>query len=381
MKPLDGLLVLDFSLFLAGPLCALRLADLGARVIKIERPDGGDLCRSLYISPTDIAGDSTLFHAINRNKESFKANLKDPANMAQVKKLIARADVMITNFRPGVMQRLGLGYDAAKQINPKIVYGSISGYGNEGPWLEKPGQDLLAQALSGVMWLSGDGDDVNAPVPMGLAAADMFAGHFLAEGILACLVRRGKTAQGGLVETSLLESLLDFQFEVLTTYLNDGNRAPVRSGVGNGHAYLAAPYGVYATKDGWLAIAMNPLGKLGDAIGLPELGSISKQESFDNRDSIKRKISDRLKSQTTAHWLSILEPLDLWVAEVLDWPKLLESAAYKALNWTSPLKHTAGHEITACRCPIRIDGELLMSYKTAPKVGEDQERILGEFGL
>lgn len=381
MKPLDGLLVLDFSLFLAGPLCALRLADLGARVIKIERPDGGDLCRSLYISPTDIAGDSTLFHAINRNKQSFAANLKDPRSLEQIRKLIGRADVMITNFRPGVMKRLGLDYDAVRQMNPRLVYGNISGYGDSGPWVDKPGQDLLAQALSGLMWLSGDGDARNAPVPMGLAAADMFAGHFLAEGILACLVRRGVTGKGGFVETSLLESLLDFQFEVLTTYLNDGQRPPVRSAVGNGHAYLAAPYGVYPTADGWLALAMNPLAKLAPLLGMHELAAITKQESFDRRDQIKRQIAARLGQQTTAAWLAVLEPADVWCAEVLNWEKLLDHAAFRALEWTHKLAHTNGHSMTACRCPIRIDGELLTSPKSAPRVGEDQASLAAEFGL
>src|SRR4051812_4681141 len=225
-RPLEGLLVLDFSIFLAGPLAALRLGDLGARVIKIERPDVGDLCRQLYISNLELDGDSTLFHSINRNKESFTANFKDAHDLARVRKLIAKADVMIGNFRPGVLKKLGLDYPSVRQINPRLVYGTITGYGSEGPWVNKPGQDLLAQSLSGITWLSGNGaragDDDAAPVPMGLAVADMFAGHFLAQGILACLVRRGSTGAGGLIETSLLESLLDFQFEVLTTHLNDG---------------------------------------------------------------------------------------------------------------------------------------------------------------
>src|SRR6266480_2555150 len=147
MQPLEGLLVLDFSIFLAGPLASLRLGDLGARVIKIERPDVGDLCRQLYISNLELDGDSTLFHSINRNKQSFAANLKDPGDREQVMALVRKADVLIQNFRPGVMSRLGFGYEAVRKINPKIVYASITGYGTEGPWKDKPGQDLLAQAL------------------------------------------------------------------------------------------------------------------------------------------------------------------------------------------------------------------------------------------
>src|SRR5947208_226634 len=238
MRPLEGLLVLDFSQFVAGRSAALRLADLGARVIKIERPKVGDLGRQLYISNLQLDGDSTLFHSINRNKESFTANFKDAADLARVRKLIARADVMIGNFRPGVLKKLGLDYESVRAINPRLVYGTITGYGNEGPWAEKPGQDLLVQALSGLTWLSGDGGEGAPPVPMGLAVADMFAGHALVQGVLACLVRRATTNQGGLVETSLLEAVTDLQFEVLTTHLNDGGKLPDRSKLGNGQAYL-----------------------------------------------------------------------------------------------------------------------------------------------
>ena len=186
---LAGLTVVDMSQFLSGPFCSLRLLDLGARVIKIERPDGGDLSRRLYLSDTEVGGDSTLFHAINRGKESLGIDLKNPDDLAFLRKLLAEADVMIQNFRPGVIERLGLDYDAVKAINPRIVYASISGYGEEGPWVMRPGQDLLAQARSGVMWLNGDEDQ--GPVPLGLSIADMLAGANTCQAILAALVRRG----------------------------------------------------------------------------------------------------------------------------------------------------------------------------------------------
>ena len=162
-RPLEGLTVLEFSQFLSGPYAGLRLSDLGARVIKIERPEVGDLCRTLYISDTDLEGDSTLFHAINRNKESFSANLKDPKDLELVKKLIAKADIITQNFRPGVIERIGLDYESVKKINPQIVYGSISGYGSDGPWKDLPGQDLLAQSRTGLVWLNGNGGE--APTP------------------------------------------------------------------------------------------------------------------------------------------------------------------------------------------------------------------------
>ena len=255
-KPLEGLTVLEFSQFLSGPYAGLRMADLGARVIKIERPDTGDLCRNLYISDTDLDGDSTLFHAINRNKESFAANLKDEGDLKLVKKLICKADILTQNFRPGVIERIGLDYNSVIKINPKIIYGTISGYGSKGPWSKLPGQDLLAQSRTGVVWLNGNGNE--APTPMGLAVADILAGHNLVEGILSAVIKRFRTNIGSLIETSLIESLLDFQFEVLTTHFNDGYRKPIRSKYNNAHAYLSAPYGIYKTKDSYVAIAIYP---------------------------------------------------------------------------------------------------------------------------
>lgn len=316
---LSGITVLDMSQFLAGPMAALRLGDLGARVIKIERPDGGDLCRRLYLSDTEIGGDSTLFHAINRGKESFAVNMKDVSDLQELRTLIAKADVIIQNFRPGVIERLGLDYASVAAINPRIVYGSITGYGPDNEWRHFPGQDLLAQARSGVMWLNGEADD--GPVPFGLAVADMLAGNLLVQAILAGLVRRGVTGRGVHVETSLLEAMIDFQFEVLTTHLNDGGRLPKKSAVRNAHAYLAAPYGVYRCADGWLALAMMPLSKLAPLLDLPALADYTPNDAFLRRDEIKSLLASRLQQKTAAEWLAILEPADIWAAEVLDWPK------------------------------------------------------------
>jgi CoA:oxalate CoA-transferase len=379
-RPLAGLVVIDFSQFLAGPSSGLRLADLGARVIKIERPDGGDLCRRLYISNLELDGDSTLFHSINRNKESYAADLKNPEDLEQVKKLIARADVMIQNFRPGVIERLGLSYPEVREINPRIIYGTITGYGSRGPWRDKPGQDLLAQSLSGVTWLSGNADQ--GPVPVGLAVADMMAGAHLTQGILACLVRRGITGQGGHVEASLLESMLDFQFEVLTTHLNDGGQLPERSAVNNAHAYLAAPYGIYETADGYIAIAMMPIPPLATLIGCHQLeGYTDPQGWFNERDTIKALLADHLRQETTQHWLSILEPADIWCADVLTWPRLMEHEAFQMLQMTQEVKRTNGASLITTRCPIRIDGALLTASRGSPVIGEQTEEIAHTFGL
>ena len=379
-KPLAGLVVLDFSIFLSGPSCSLRLADLGARVIKIERPDGGDLCRQLYISNLELDGDSTLFHSINRNKESYAANLKDPAERATVAKLIAHSDVLLQNFRPGVMEKLGFGYEEVKKVNPRIVYGSISGYGGSGPWRDKPGQDLLVQSLSGLTWLSGDA--TQGPVPMGLSIADMMTGAQLCQGILACLVRRGITGEGGLVEVSLLESLLDFQFEVFTTHLNDGGLQPERSAVKNAHAYLGAPYGIYHTTDGYLALAMGSVNRLGELLGCPPLCEFTDQKTwFTQRDEIKAILAAHLEGQSTAHWLGILEPADIWCADVLTWSRLREQEGFKALNITQLVSRQNGATIETTRCPIRVDGQILSSPRGSPTIGEHTAVIKEEFGL
>ena len=380
MRPLEGLLVIDFSQFLAGPSASLRLADLGARVIKIERPGVGDLCRELYISNLALDGDSTLFHSINRHKESFAADLKSPHDRQRVLDLLRRADVMIQNFRPGIIEKLGFDCDSVSQLNPRLVYAEITGYGKVGPWRGKPGQDLLLQSLSGLAWLNGNADQ--PPVPFGLAVADLFAGAHLVQGILACLIRRGITGKGGRVEISLLESVLDFQFEVLTTHLNDEGQLPRRSTINNAHAYLGAPYGIYSTADGHLALAMGSVTRLGELLHCPALLAYSDPKSlFDRRDEIKKILVDRLTTQTTDRWLSILEPAGVWCSDVYTWPKLFQEEAFQVLDMIQEVTRRPGVSLKTTRCPIRIDGEILKSDRGAPRLGEHTEQIVREFSL
>lgn len=379
--PLEGLLVLDMAQLLSGPSAALRLGDLGARVIKIERPQGGDLCRALYVTGETVDGDSPLFHAINRGKESFAADLKAPTDAAAVRRLIAHADVLIQNFRPGAAHRLDLDYGAVRGLNPRLVYASISGYGEDGPWSGWPGQDLLAQALAGAMWLNGSAGD--GPVPFGLSIADMLAGHAVTEGVLAALVRRGIDGRGAHVQTSLLEAMIDFQFEVLTAHLNDGGKPPKRSDFRSAHAYLAAPYGVYATQDGYLALAMVPMDRLADYLALPALGALAAVPGagFTRRDEIKRMIAERLASKTTDQWLALLRPHDVWCAPVLDWPALLAGEAFRRLDMLQSLRRSGGADLTTTRTPIRINESRHGNGQAAPRLGEHSAAIRAEFGL
>tara|TARA_B100000965_G_scaffold213309_1_gene178212 strand:- start:1608 stop:2762 length:1155 start_codon:yes stop_codon:yes gene_type:complete len=379
-RPLEGCVVLEFSQFLAGPVAGLRLSDLGARVIKIEKPEVGDLCRYIYLSDTNLSGDNSLFHAINRNKESFVADLKNTDDLEKIKKLITKADIITQNFRPGVIERIGLDYEKVKKINPKIVYGSITGYGDKGPWKSLPGQDLLAQSRSGLVWLNGNGDQ--APTPMGLAAADMFAGHFLVQGLVAAMVKVLKTGIGSHVQTSLMEALLDFQFEVLTTYLNNGKRKPKRSSYNNAHAYLAAPYGIYKTSDSYIAISMTPIPKLGELINLDSIKQYEKPEdAFEKRDEIKKLIGDYIVKETTQHWLDILQPADIWCAEVLEWDKMMENEGFKVLDMLQRIKRFDGLDIETLRCPIRFNDQIFKSEVAAPLIGQHTKQISEEFSL
>jgi len=380
MQLLQDIIVLDFSQFLSGPSAALRLADMGAQVIKIEKPETGDICRYLYVSDVMIEGESTIFHAINRNKQSYAADLKQPEDLEKIKRLIAKADVMMHNFRPGVMERIGLDYETVKRINPSIVYAEVSGYGTEGPWNHLPGQDLLLQAVSGLTWLSNN--DKEAPTPMGVAVVDIFAGTHIAQGILACLYRRTISGEGALVQVSMLESILDFQFEVLTAYFNDGGQLPVRSAVNAAHAYIAAPYGVYKTANGYLSLAMGNILTLSSLLSCKPLEQFAQPADwFSKRDEIKSILASHLVSEPTEHWLGILEPADIWCARVLNYEELLNEEGYKVLNMEMVVKTSNGLSITTTRCPIRVDGHLLVSKTGAPLLGEHNAVIERQFGL
>lgn len=381
MRPLEDYLVIDFSQFLSGPSASLRLSDMGARVIKIERLGVGDICRTLYTSNLIMNGESSVFHAINRNKESFEVDLKNDEDCEMVRELLKKADVMIHNFRPGVMERLGFDYPSVLSINPSIIYGEISGFGNsEGKWKNKPGQDLLLQAVTGLTALTGNAD--SGPVAMGLSIVDMLTGAHLAQGLLACIYRKAITNEGGFVQVSMMESAYDFQFETITTFMNDGGALPERSVKNNANAYLGAPYGIYQTKDGYLALAMGSIPILGELLGCEAMSNyIEIATAFDKRDEIKAILAAHLLTGTTEKWLSKLEPADIWCADVLNWEQLMAHDGFKVLDMVQQVEMLDGYKYETTRCPIRIDGELLTSTKGSPKLGQDNEAIINEFNL
>ncbi|MCL5247713.1 CoA transferase [Cellulophaga sp. 20_2_10] len=378
MKPLEDILVIDLSQFLSAPSATLRLADLGARVIKVERPKTGDISRQLHVSNLKMNNESPLFIAVNRNKESFEADLKNEVDKQRVLKLIAKADVLVHNFRPGVVERLGFDYETIKKINPKIVYGNISGYGDEGPWKSKPGQDLLVQSLSGLTWLNGN--DGSGPTPVGIAIADILSGSHLVQGILAALIKKGKTGIGTKISVSMLESIIDFQFESITTFYHDGGEPTVRPKSNSAHAYLGAPYGVYKTQNGYFALAMGSIPFIGELIGCNELAEYPEPASwFTKRDEIKTILANKLNTNTTEHWLSILEPADIWCANVMDWETLFNQDGFKSLDMIQNVRMGDGYEYKTTRCPIKIDGEYFTSTLGSPSLGEHTDKISQEF--
>lgn len=374
-SPLEGLLVLEFAQFLAGPSAGLKLADLGARVIKIERLVLGEACRQLSIKDLFVDDSSMLFHTINRNKESFAADLKNPTDLELVKKLIAKADVMTHNFRPGVMEKIGLTFQDVLIINPKIIYGVITGYGEKGPWAKKPGQDLLIQSLSGLTWLSGKSSQ--GPVPFGLAVADLMCGNHFVQGILAALLKRAKTQKGVLVEVSLLESILDVQFEAITIFLNNGGKLIERADIdGNAHAFLSAPYGIYKTTDSYIALAMGDLLLLGSILEVDLSVYADKKTWFKFRAAIRTLLSTKIATQNSDYWIKALRGKGIWCEKVSNYEDLNNQSFMTDLRLKQTVKNSEGKEMITTRHPIQFNEHILVSSKAAPKVGEDNQHII-----
>src|SRR5499425_3510574 len=275
---LQGIRVISFNHFLLGPMGIQALADLGADVIAVESPAGA---WQRHWSSGDIwhNGQGMLHVCTNRNKRSLALDLKVPKGSEIALKLIDSADVLAENFRPGVMEKLGFGYEALRRRKPSLIYASASGYGPDGPYAERPGQDLLAQALFGIMAITGQ--PATGPRPVGVSVVDHHGAALFAMGILAALVRRARTGKGCRVDASLMQAALDLQAESLTAWLNSANKpAHVYAWQNVAGWYYAAPYGVYATQNGFLAISLCPLPVLGEAIGEPLLASFSERDAW-----------------------------------------------------------------------------------------------------
>lgn len=378
LQPLHGLRVLDVTQMLAGPLAATRLGDLGADVIKIEPPGSGEFNRTHGFGDLTHDGEMTTFQAVNRNKRSLPLNLKDPRGVEAFHQLAKTADVVIQNFRYGVAERLGIGYDDLKAINHGIVYCSISGYGPQGRLSSRPGQDLIVQGYSGSMFSVGVRGE--APVAGALWAADAMTGYQAVIGILAAINQRRETGHGSHVDIDMLAVVLDAQLQELVTYLNRGVK-PERSQTPTAHASIPGPYGVYRTSDGWLTLAMSPLPALGDMLDDDWLRSLTNyNDGMEKRDEIYRHIENAFVDHPTNYWIDLADNHGVWAGPVYDYDDLLEEPHVKDADlFTTQPGH--GEKVSTVSVPIRVNGTRPPINRSAPRLGADTVDILQEIGF
>lgn len=377
MDILKGIRVLSFNHFMMGPAGVQILADLGADVIAIE-PVEGAFQRKWAGADFFVDGHSALFLCANRNKRSLALDLKAKAGADIVRKLLAIADVVAENFRPGVMDKLGFGYEAVKALNPSVVYASATGYGADGPYRDRPGQDLLVQAMSGLAASTGSAE--GEPHPVGSSVVDHHGATLLALGILAALVARARTGRGRLVEVNLLSAAIDLQLEPLTMYLN-GLRTPSPRGPGNiAGWYYQAPYGIYPTRDGHIAISLTEMRLLGEALGAAEIGAVPQADAFRRRDEITARVRDLVRRETTAHWEAAFTRAGVWHAPVRDFAGVVEDPQVRHNGSFLRADGPGGKPVSLVAHPVRYDGQVPEVRLPPQPLGAQTEEILREIG-
>lgn len=376
---LEGLRVLDATQMLAGPLAATRLGDLGADVIKIEPPRGGEFNRTHGFDDLRVHGEMTTFMAVNRNKRSLAVDLKNPASADIIRDLVRSADVFIQNFRHGTAERLGVGYEQLRELNPRLIYCSISGYGSFGPYRDRPGQDLVVQGYSGSMFSVGSAED--DPEPGALWAADVMTGYQAAIGILAALQARERLGIGQKVEVDMLSIVLDAQLQEMVTYLNTG-RQPKRTAEPSAHAFIPAPYGVYRTKDGWITLAMSPLTALGEVLNDDWLRSLTDyNDGHLHRDQVFRHIRHAFEHESTAYWLERCDAVNVWAGPVYDYADVANDPHVQATGMLVEQPHgNHGDSIRTVRPPLQMTATPPTIRRGAPALGSDTTQILTELG-
>lgn len=375
--PLKGVVVMDFSQLLQGPYATQILGDLGAEVVKVE-PMGGDWMRKFSLKNEYLAEESVSFLSFNRNKRSMTINLKEPGALEVIHRMVTRADVVIENFRPGVMDRLGIGYESLKEVNPRLIYCASSGFGRTGPYTTRPGQDLLIQAMSGLPLLNGREDQ--PPVAVGVGIADIAACLHIVYGVLAALYSREQTGRGQRVDVNLYNSLLTLVAQEFGAYLN-GAGLPQRSNAGhNPAAYNGAPYGIYATADTYIAIAMNPLNKLAGLMGIEGYEHLTSNNVFENRDEIHRTLAEGFAKRTTQVWLDLLLAEDIWCAPVYTFEDLEQDPQVKENEMILTYDHPAAGPIKVVGIPVKFSDTPGEIVRPAPLLGEHTTELLREYG-
>lgn len=373
--PLAGLVVADFTQLAQGPFATQMLGDLGAEIIKVE-PIKGDWMRHWSMANLYIEGEGASFLSFNRNKRSIAIDLKNPRGKEVALRLIERADVVIENFRPGVMERLGLGYETLAELNPRLVYCASSGWGQTGPYVTRPGQDLLVQAVAGVGYLNGNAD--GPPQGVGVGIADFTAGFHIVYGVLAALYAREHTGRGQRVDVSLLNSIMNLHIQELSLYLN-GAGLPVRSRSDIPGAYLGAPYGFYETADGYIAIAMNPIDKLARLVGIEGYEGHPESQIMEGRDQVRADFQAGFLKKTTREWLDILLAEDIWVGPVNDFSGVVADPQVHENEMIVAWEHPTAGTVRGVGIPVKFSDTPGEIVRHAPLLGEHTSEILRDF--
>jgi crotonobetainyl-CoA:carnitine CoA-transferase CaiB-like acyl-CoA transferase len=377
LSVLSGVRVLSFTQFLLGPSGVQFIADLGADVIKIEPPGGTLWERNWAGCDLYLNGVSAFFLSTHRNQRSLTLDLKHPDGHAIARRLIEGADVLVQNFRPGVMERLGLGWETTRTWNPRLVYVSASGYGESSPYRDRPGQDLLLQALSGLASISGRAGQ--PPTPVGTAVVDQHGATLLAMGVLAALLERARTGRGVQVEVSMLRAAFDLQLEIITYFLNGARLA--KSPTSLASMFHPGPYGCYETRDGWLVLSMSPLKVLQDALDLPALAPYARVAyNFSAREEIARLLEPVMRRRTTQEWIDFLVPQGVWVAPIRTHDEVFADPAVQAADAVEDVDHPVAGRVRLLRFPVEFSSGRAAVRRPPPMPGEHVEEILRELG-
>jgi crotonobetainyl-CoA:carnitine CoA-transferase CaiB-like acyl-CoA transferase len=377
---LDGIRVLDFTQMMMGPWASQFLADMGADVIKVERPGAGEWERGLHAVGDLLDGQSPFFLAMNRNKRSVALNLKDERARDVCRRLAERSDLVMENFRPGVMDRLGLGYEDLRRNNPSIVYVSGTGFGPDGPYVDRPGQDLLIQAMSGLAAYGGRRGD--PPTPAGSSIVDASTAILLAFSAMVALFHRERSGEGQRVDVSLFNTAIALQCQELAAFMNLERRFD-RSEAGIGGAWLSAPFGIYRTADGWIAFAMASLSVIGDLLDLPELAKYDDERgAYDHRDEVRELMQARLLQRPTDVWLGLLATRDVWCAPVQTFDDVVDDPQVAHNELLTTVGHPNGRrDVRVVGVPMRFSRTPGTIRTGPPAVGQHTEQVLEELGF
>jgi crotonobetainyl-CoA:carnitine CoA-transferase CaiB-like acyl-CoA transferase len=362
---------------MAGPFAAQRLGDLGADVVKVE-PTTGEWQRHVAAGGAEGNRVNVSFLSLNRNKRSLAVDLKSPDGKQVLLDLVKTADVFLQNYRPGVAKRLGVDYESLSKINPKLIYVSISGYGEDGPYVHRPGQDLVLQGMSGAMLSAGR--EGEPPTAAGQYLVDAITAYTAFEGALAALLHRERTGEGQLVQVNMLDAITTIQMQELSVF-TVGGKPQTRSAEPHAHVYIRAPYGAFATSDGFIIVAFPKLKTLGEVIGEDSFLTMNDEvDTWARRDEIFAKTRDKLKTKTSAEWLELLRAADIWCGPVYGYADLVDDEQIKHNGTFVEYEHPTEGKVKTPGFPIRFSKTPSTVDRGAPVTGQDTRDVLAEAG-